>query len=302
MFRTEFMRHLIPTLLVLAVLGLWSGTAAAFFENTTVNPGARGMGEAGVAVVDAAYAPMVNPAQLARTTQGVGALSYMRPFGYDFSDFMFAGAALPVNQKYGSFGLAISHFKVSYEDTDLLSETQVSLGHGLNLFSDMHSTVDFGYSLNMYNVDLGETVDEVDPGSDSVVGVDVGLLVTVHKRTHLAFRVHNINNPDIGLDNEELGRRLTAGVAYEPYDGVVTTFEFDNELGQELQYHGGVAFRVVEGFMLRAGMSTNPSKLAGGFSYALNDLSFDYAFSTGGGTLDSTHQFGLKFAWGGEAQ
>ena len=302
MFRTDIMRRLIPTLLVLAVLGLWSGPAAAFFENTTVNPGARGMGEAAVAVTDPAYAAVVNPAQLARTTRGAGAVSFMRPFGYDFSDFMFAGAALPVNPVYGNFGLAISHFSVSYEDADLLSETRVALGHGVNLFKDMHSTIDFGYSLNMYHVDLGETVGEVDPGSATVAGVDVGLLVTVHKRTHLAFQVHNLNNPDIGEDNEELGRRLTAGIAYEPYDGVITTFEFDNELGEELQYHGGLAYRVVEGFWLRAGMATNPSKLTGGFTYTMQDFAFDYAFSTGGGTLDSTHQFGLKFAWGGEAQ
>jgi hypothetical protein len=27
----------------------------------------------------------------------------------------------------------------------------------------------------------------------------------------------------------------------------------------------------------------------------------DYGFSTGGGTLESTHQFGLRLSWGGEA-
>jgi hypothetical protein len=302
MFRTVHMRRSIQILLALALLGLWSGPASAFFENTTVNPSARGMGGAGVAVIDPAFSPMVNPAQLGRTVRGAGAVSYVRPFGYDFSDFVYAGAALPVNEQYGHFGVAVSHFGVSHQDTDLLSETRVTLAHGLTLFSDMHSTIDFGYALNMYHVDLGQTVSDEDPGSAAAAGVDLGLLVTLRKRTHLAFQVYNLNNADIGEENEELGRRLVAGIAYEPYDGVVTTFEFDNELGERLQYHGGVGFRVVEGFQLRAGISTNPSKLTGGFGYTLDRLAFDYGFSTGGGTLDNTHQFGLKFAWGGEAQ
>ena len=56
------------------------------------------------------------------------------------------------------------------------------------------------------------------------------------------------------------------------------------------------------GFALRAGVLTNPNKLTAGFGYAIAGFGFDYGFSTGGGTLDSTHQFGLNYAWGGEAQ
>ena len=81
----------------------------------------------------------------------------------------------------------------------------------------------------------------------------------------------------------------------------MTTFEFDNELGQDVQYHGGLEIMLVEGFALRAGIVTNPSKLTAGFGYALHGFSLDYGFATGGGTLESTHQFGLNFAWGGEA-
>jgi hypothetical protein len=42
--------------------------------------------------------------------------------------------------------------------------------------------------------------------------------------------------------------------------------------------------------------------LTGGFGYTFENFGVNYGFSTGGGTLDSTHQFGLQFAWGGEAQ
>ena len=302
MFRNTYSRRLLPTLLVLVVLGLSVQPAAAFFEDTTINPAARGMGEASVAVIDPAFAAMVNPAQLGNLDHGVGAASYVRPFGYNFSDFYYLGAALPVDEKYGNVGFGVSHFTVGYQDTSLLKETRFSVGHGFSLFSDMHSSIDFGYSFNLYRAELGRTVSDEDPGDDMAVGIDLGLLVTLHKRTRLGFQVYNLNNPDIGVDNVELGRRLVAGISYEPYDGVVTTFEFDNELGQDLQYRGGVGMTVVDNFQLRAGISTNPNRLTGGFGYTFEDFSLDYGFSGGGGTLDSTHQFGLKFAWGGEAQ
>lgn len=302
MFRTINLRQAIPTLVVLVVLGLCAQPASALFENTTHNPKARGMGEAGVTVIDPAFAVMVNAAQLGGITRGEATATYVQPFGYSFNNSFFLGVAVPIDPKYGNVGFGISQFAVNYEDVSLQKETRYSLGHGFPLYEDMHSTVDFGYSLNLYHAELGETVSGDNPGSDTAFGIDLGLLVTLHKRTRLGFQVYNINNPDIGVDNEELGRRLVAGISYEPYEGVITTFEFDNELGQELQYHGGVAMTVVTGFQLRVGILTNPNKLTGGFGYSFESLSLDYGFSTGGGTLNNTHQFGLKFAWGGEAQ
>ena len=97
-------------------------------------------------------------------------------------------------------------------------------------------------------------------------------------------------------------RRLIGGVSYIPYDGVVTTFQFDHELGQEVQYHGGVEMMLLTGFALRAGVATNPNKLTGGFGYTYENIGVNYGFSTGGGTLEDTHQFGVRYAWGGEAQ
>jgi len=111
-----------------------------------------------------------------------------------------------------------------------------------------------------------------------------------------------MNNAMIGEDEEELGHRLIAGLSYEPYDGVITTFEFDNELGESVQYHGGVEMYVAEGFCLRSGIVTNPNKLTAGFGYSVMGMTLDYGFSTGGGVLDYTHQFGLNYNWGGEAQ
>ncbi len=289
-------------LIIMAALGLSTSPAAAFFENTVVSPRARAMGESAVAVPGGAYASFYNPGLLGTRTTGEVGASYVQPFQLGFNDFYALGAVLPLQPRYGAIGIGLSNYKVSYQDVDLLKETQVTFSHGLTLFEDFHSRVDMGYSVNVYRVEQAETVSGMSPGDDTVLGVDFGMAMNLHKRTTLGFLVKNMNNPQIGLDEEELHRRLIAGVTYAPYEGVMTTFEFDNELGEDVRYHGGIEFAVVDGFFLRSGIVTNPNKLTAGFGYYMQGFSLDYGFSTGGGTLDSTHQFGVNFAWGGEAQ
>ena len=72
-------------------------------------------------------------------------------------------------------------------------------------------------------------------------------------------------------------------------------------MGRDTQYHGGMEAVVFDGFIIRSGVVTDPNRVTAGFGYGNTGFAFNYGFSTGGGTLDSTHQFGLNFAWGGEA-
>lgn len=286
----------------LVVAGLvLAAPAGAFFEPTPVSARSRAMGESQTAVPDAAFAAFHNAAWLADVPHGEVAFSFVRPFGYSFSDFYAAGAAFPLDGRFGNLGVGVSHFKVDLADTTLLQETVVTLAHGFELFDDFHSRICFGWALNLYSAKAGQSVSAVDPGSDTAVGLDLGLTMLLHKRTRAGFQVRNLNNPTIGLDGEELPQRLVAGIAYEPYDGVITTFEFDNEIGREAQYHGGLEMAVAAGLALRAGVVTDPNRLTGGFGYRAGPVALDYGFSTGGGTLDSTHQFGLRLTWGGEA-
>lgn len=287
-------------LLILAGLAL-AAPAGAYFDATPVSARSRGMGEATTAVPDAAFAAFHNAAWLADVDQGEMAVSYVRPFGFSFNDFYTAGAAFPLAGRFGNLGVGVSHFKVAGGDTTLLQETMVSLAHGFELFSDYHSRICLGWALNLYSVKAGQSVSGVDPGSDTSVGLDLGLTMLLHKRTRAGFQVRNLNNPTIGIDGEELPQSVVAGLAYEPYDGVITTFELDNQLGYQTQYHGGLEMTVTEGFALRAGVVTDPNRLTGGFGYHAGRVGVDYGFSTGGGTLDSTHQFGLRLSWGGEA-
>ncbi len=302
------MKRKLILFLAATALGLSALPALAAFENVDVSPRARAMGDAGVAVADDAFAPYFNPAGLALAASPQVGSSYLRPYGLDFADLYYFGAAVPMAPRLGALGFGLRRFAVEYEGADLQTETTFTLSHGILVYEDLHSAVRFGSSLNFHHLEFGETVGgdgegtgNLDPGDDWAVGVDIGLLVTLHSRTRLGVLVKNLNNQQIGIDQEELGQRLHGGISYTPYDGVTTTFEFENPLHGELQYHGGVEFIALEALSLRAGVLTNPHKLTAGFGYQLQGMAVNYGFSTGGGTLDSSHQFGLTFAWGGEA-
>ncbi len=307
------MRRTILALLAVGTL-LSALPAGAAFENLAPSPRARAMGDAGVALGDDVFAPYYNPAGLAaQVVPGVG-VSYLRPYGVDFADLIYGSVVVPAG-RYGTLGFSLRRFGVSWDqdpwfddgsgEVDLLRETTFTLSHGVRIYQDLHTTVSAGWALNAYNLDLGPTVatdpaETIDPGSDTVVGLDAALLVVLHERTRLGVLATGINDPQIGQGNEEIPQRVHGGIAYEPYIGVVTTFEFESRLGEDVQYHGGVEFEAAEGLDLRVGAISNPSKLTVGFGYQRLGLGVDYGFSTGGGTLDASHQFGLRYAWGGE--
>jgi hypothetical protein len=295
------MRRTVFSIVALA-LGLSALPALAAFENVDISPRARAMGDAAVAIADDAFAPYFNPAGMAAAARPMLGNSYVEPYGLSFNEQLYFGGVLPVSSKLGSFGFGFRRFAVEYEGVALTTESTFTLAHGISLYEDMHSTVSVGTALNMYRLEYGLSVGGIDPGDASSFGLDVGLLVTLHERTRIGVLVKNMNNPQIGEDNEALPQRLHGGIAYEPYIGVTTTFEFENTIEGETQYHGGLEFAVLDALFLRAGMATNPNKFMGGFGYAYEGVSLNYGFSSGGGVLSPSHQFGLTFAWGGEAQ
>ena len=293
------MRRTVYCIVALA-LGLSALPALAAFDNVDISPRARAMGDAAVAIADDAFAPYFNPAGMVAVTRPQLGNSYVQPYSLSFNEQLYVGGVLPLNTKLGHVGFGFRRYAVEYQDVALTTESTFTLAHGITLFEDMHSRVSVGTALNMYRLEYATSVSGLDPGDDAVFGLDVGLMAILHERTRIGVLVKNMNNPQIGLDNEQLPQRLHGGIAYEPYIGVLTTFEFENSIDGETQYHGGLEFAVLDALYLRAGLATNPNKLMGGFGYAYEGVSVNYGFSSGGGVLSPSHQFGLTFAWGGE--
>jgi len=295
------MKCKLTVILALVSVVMLTAPAQAAFENLMVSPRARAMGDASVADPSAAYAATLNPAGLALLQgDGEASASYVQPYGLDFHKLLYLGAAFRLPGKSGSLGIGFRQYGVDYQDVSLQSESTLTVAYGLPLYTDIHSSISLGVGLNMYRLEFGETVGQLDPGNDVSTGLDVGLRATLHGRTHVGVMVHNLDVPEIGRDQEELPRRMHGGIAYEPYPGVLTVFELESTHGEDPQWRGGLEVAVLEGLVVRTGIMTEPSKLTGGFGYTFGGASLDYGFSTGGGVLDSSHQFGLSWAWGGE--
>ena len=291
----------ISTVLIVTGLCLLLGSpASALFEELSVSPRALAMGEAGVAVSGDAWAFNQNPALLSLLDQPYGATSTVKPFGMSQLKQSAFGVAMPVVGVGGGLGFGFRNWNVGRGGTDLQVEHTFTVSHGFDLFSDASSSAHFGWALNFYNEEFGETLTGLDPGSAWTVGIDLGVMVTLHERTRAGFFTRNLNNPTIGLDAEELGQMVAGGIAYQPYDGVTTAFDIRSYVGGEFRFHGGMEIALTSILDLRMGVETDPNKLTGGFGINLPRLlSFDYAFITGGGVLDASHHFGLSMRFGG---
>jgi hypothetical protein len=256
-------------------------------------------GQAMTAVVDDAWAYYYNPAMLSHMDLMHGGVSTARPYGLDFNRQTTLAISAPLQGKLGGVAFGWRHYSVENGGTDLSTENTLSLAHGFKLFEDASTSAAIGWTLNLYHVSFapsigsGDGSDGQDLGGDWTTGIDVGAVVTVYDRTWVGFFTHNLNTPEIGIDGEELQRLVSLGLGYEPYPGVVTAFDVRNGLNEKVRIHGGVEFEIVPEFELRFGMETEPAKVTGGFGVNFPFVSVDYGFSSGGGTLDATHQFGL---------
>ena len=285
------------TLGVLLLVMVTAGPAGAAFEDIEISPRNRALGMANVAMELDAWAVYHNPAALAWAAEPRAAAAYVKPFGYGFSSQSAVAANLSIG-KFGGLGAAFRHFGVDHEGENLTQETTVSLSHGLKLLEDIQSTVAVGWALNLYSLDYGTSVGGVDPGSATGVGLDIGAQAVIQERTRVGFQALNVNNPRIGdFDKEELIRRVVAGVSYAPYRGVTTLLDISFTQGEQAQYRGGTEFEIAEYFLLRGGIRTAPTILTFGAGFRWRGLNLDYGFSSGGGVLAATHQFGIEYVF-----
>lgn len=282
---------------LLVGISAWTGTAGAAFEDIEVSPRTRAMGTTFIAFAPDAYAPFHNPASLAWVLNPEVGASYVQPFGLDYSKQSVVTGVLGTGT-VGGLGLGIRYFGTDYGGQDLEGETTITLAQGFRLLDDLQSTVAIGWALSYYALNFGTSVTGIDPGDDSVFGLNLGAEATLQERTKVGVYAQNVNNPRIGnYDKEELIRRVGVGISYQPYPGVLTMLDISNELGDPVQFRGGTEFEVASFLQLRAGLRTQPNIFTAGFGFLLKGVRVDYAFSTGGGTLDTSNQIGIGYAF-----
>ncbi len=270
---------LIPCTMLLAVFNDYQPSARA-----------RGMGGAFTSVANDVNTIFFNPAGLA-DSEYEAKLGFAQLNGEKFSEFKTAalGAKLPKN--FGTLGIGIRMLDVDFEDYSLYGEQIWTLSHAFALQKDIHSTINFGYSINYYNLSFD------DDESDDAFCIDVGATALLHTRTKLGFAVTNLGNPKMGFENQiDLPSKLALGISYIPYDGVTTSIEVKKDFAEETEFMGGVEAKLLEPLYLRFGVHQNPATYSAGATFVLEGVSLDYAF-TYHAVLNPTHYLnvGYKF-------
>lgn len=244
---------------------------------------AQGMGGAFTAAARGSDAVLWNASGLGLSKGTGGRFSYQQPYSTSFLSHLAASGFTQLPRKAGAVGFAVQNLSTRMGGETMSSETELSVAHGILLQEDIHSALSFGYALKLISWSLGESIDGpsgvYDLGSAMTVGVDVGATARVWDRFFLGGAMHNINHPQMGSNlKRDLPRSLSAGVQYEPYYGVKTTFDIERALEGGTVFKAGGDLQVVKPFHLRVGVMSNPNILTAGFGLFFRDLVVDYAF------------------------
>jgi len=278
---------------VVLALGLAPAARAAFFDEEELSARARALGGSYSALSGDAAGVHYNPAGLVDLPGIDVQASTFDPWGAAFARVSELAAAMPT-ERWGTFGVGYSDFKVRYQDVTLSVERTVTLSHGFTVMEDLSSMLAFGWSLNLYNLDYPTpSVSGYDLGSETTFGLDLGVFARLRQRTTGGVYFTNVNNPEMGDPvSSDLPQGVRGGVAYRPYDGVVTTFDIGKQIGQDIRYFGGIEFRVAEPLHLRFGAQSKPNLLNVGIGLNYSNLKLDIAYSHHP-VLDPTLHYGL---------
>jgi len=274
---------------VLAVLLVVSiSFLSAVFNDYQPSARARAMGNAFIAVSDDANGVFYNPAGIIFSPVSAS-VGMSQLYGQKFTEIKTGSFVYPLPRKYGTIGVGINTFDVDFEDEVLLSEGNYTLAHSFELLSDIHSSIHFGWSANIYDLAMDGYKD------DTAFGLNVGAIATLHQRTRFGFSVTNINHPKVGTNNmHSVPQKFSMGIAYTPYDQVTTSIEMKKDFAESTEFMGGVEFKLFEPLYLRAGVHQNPATWSAGASFRVTSVAVDYSF-TQHTILNPTHYLNISY-------
>lgn len=285
-------RLLIAAVVLASLLVPGVAGAAGVFDNLVLSPRARAMGGAFVALSDDETAVFTNPAALSMQDEIGIYSSYVDLYGYDF--LTLGAGAVTVPTDYGTFAVGGRYLATEYEGTELEKEYSVTVGHGIMLMEDVHSSLAVGYGLNLFGLSFPtESIGGMDLGSANTFGLDVGVIGTLRGRTRFGFFAKNINNPKLGNpDAKDLPQWFSAGVAYSPYGGVQTCLELQKQTHEDIRASFGLEMEINDYLTLRGGIQNQPNRLSFGFGTGWKMVRLDYSY-TSHETLPGSHVYGL---------
>jgi hypothetical protein len=221
------------------------------------------MGGACVSLPGDLWAAMRNPALLTEVRLSAAAAWQPGRFGLtELSSASMAGA-----MHFGTFGIGagVSHF-----GGPLYRELLPSAGFGMRIGEQ----VSLGAQASL----LCLSIDRY--GSTTVPVLDAGATVRVVPSLLLAAAAGNVTHAAIvGSITDRLPVTLRLGACWNPDSAMLLQAEIDKDMRWPATMRFGGEYRPLDMISLRAGATTKPWTVSGGFGLRLGGMLFDYAYS-----------------------
>jgi hypothetical protein len=242
---------------------------AAAFAKAGDNPplGGRSLGMAGsgVALSSDLWGIQNNQAGLAFIQSFQAGAFYESRFLVQGLGMKAFGAALPTRP--GVFGVSVSSLGLG----NLYSENKAGLAYAKSFGPKISAAVQLDY----YYTHMGENY-----GNFSTACGEFGLIAEPYHNLKIGFHVFNITRSKLGSGTDErIPTTLRLGGLYSFSDQVMVTAEVEKDIDFKPVIRGGIEYRPLKMFYLRAGAASNPGLMSFGCGIEMKKLRLDIASS-----------------------
>ncbi len=252
------MKHLLIT----ALLGISIAVSAT--DNPPLGARTQGMAGCGAALNADLWGVQNNQASLAGLEKFQAGIFYESRFM--MSDLGMKAFAAGMPTKYGSFGLNVNSFGYS-----AYNEMKAGIAYGRKLGEHFS----MGVQLDYFNTHLGENY-----GNSSTVGGEIGIMAEPVKNLTVGLHLFNPTRSKIsGNVTERIPTIMRFGMSYKFSEQVFIIAEAEKDVDYKTTFRGGLEYRPLPAFYIRAGAASNPGLVAMGFGVALKKFRLDIASS-----------------------
>ncbi|MFN7119630.1 MAG: hypothetical protein ACK4TA_22730 [Saprospiraceae bacterium] len=239
-------------------------TLYSFAQNSAaLSAGARGAGMANASVtLTDIHSIFSNQAGLAHLSQFTTTAFAEQRFLVKELQTVSAAAALPTPS--GTFGVTVHHF--GFEG---FNEQKFGVAYARRLLD--------GLSIGAQFLLLNTSIPEY--GNKMNVTFELGMLTQLLPQLQLGAHVYSPVQIELA-NGENLPTIFKIGLAYLPSEKLTCNLEVEKDIAFPARTKFGIEYQVVEQVQLRTGIATNPTTLAFGAGYRLNNgLALDVASS-----------------------
>jgi len=210
-------------------------------------------------------------------------------------------AAVGYNSGFGGLGFKYSEFFVigDYANTDSI------ISSNTRLHTERVGQLTYGLAFDEY-FSIGANVNllylqQLDYGDNIYYTIDLGAVGTVYDRWTIGVSVANITASYVNglMENYRyyMDRSISAGLSFQPYDGVTTLFNVSKSAGYPTSFGFGLIYELLKDrFMITASAKSYPMEYGAGFRVKVNRFSLDYGY-TAATALTGNHHIQLNYAF-----